>query len=94
MQWAGWWVAVVDGSDSPLADGPQRQVTVLAPLPAGPDLHGTVEQLAVAPQAEAPMRLVPLARALPGRGLEGDRSANGSGTFSGAAGTSPGTSSR
>lgn len=30
FQWAGWWFAVVDGSDSPVADGPQRQVAVLA----------------------------------------------------------------
>ncbi len=30
FQWAGWWVAVVDHSNSPLADGPQRQVAVLA----------------------------------------------------------------
>lgn len=30
FQWAGWWIAVVDQSDSTLADGPQRQVAVLA----------------------------------------------------------------
>ncbi len=30
FQWAGWWIAVLDGSDSPLADGPRRQVAVLA----------------------------------------------------------------
>lgn len=30
FQWAGWWLGVVDGSDSPLADGPRRQVAVLA----------------------------------------------------------------
>lgn len=30
FQWAGWWIAVADGSDSPLADGPQRQVAVVA----------------------------------------------------------------
>ena len=40
------------------------------------------DQLAVAPLAEAPMQLVQHARALAGRGLEGDRYANGSGTFS------------
>lgn len=28
--WAGWWIASVDGSHSPLADGPQQQVAVLA----------------------------------------------------------------
>lgn len=122
FQWAGWWFAVVDGSDSPGADGPQRQVAVLAfgtppgvvlspqdpallgrataeldisnayavasldpvlPPPApGPALRGTVELLALAPTAEAPMQLVQQARALPGRGLEGDRYAAGAGTFS------------
>jgi hypothetical protein len=30
FQWAGWWIAVVDRSDSVLADGPHRQVAVLA----------------------------------------------------------------
>ena len=122
FQWAGWWLAVVDDSDSPHAHGPQRQVAVLAfgtppgvvlspqdpallglatadldisrayavasldPLlpavQAGPPLTGVVELLAVAPLAEAPMRLVSQARALPGRGLQGDRYADGAGTFS------------
>ena len=122
FQWAGWWIGVVDRSDSPVAYGPQRQVAVLAfgtppgvvfspqdpallgratadldvssayavssldpVLPvaqAGPPLTGVVELLAVAPLAEAPMQLVQHARALAGRGLEGDRYANGSGTFS------------
>ena len=122
FQWAGWWIAVVDRSDSPLADGPEQQVAVLAfgtppgvvlspqdpallgratadldissayavasldpVLPAaqaGPPLTGVVELLAVAPAAEAPMQLVQRARALAGRGLEGDRYAHGSGTFS------------
>ena len=130
FQWAGWWIAVVDGSRSSLADGRQRQVAVLAfgtppgvvlspqdpgllgratadldissayvvagldpvltaPRPR-PDLHGTVELIAVAPQAEAPMRLVRQARALPGRGLEGDRYAVGAGTFSPRGGHRPG----
>ena len=122
FQWAGWWFAVVDGSTSPLADGPQRQVAVLAfgtppgvvhspqdpallghatadlnissayavasldpvlaPPAAGAELRGTVELLAIAPAAEAPMQLVEQARALAGRGLEGDRYAAGAGTFS------------
>lgn len=122
FQWAGWWLAIVDGSDSPLADGPQQQVAVLAfgtppgivltpqdptllgratadldissayaiasldpvlPRQApGPELRGTVEMLAVAPAAEVPMRIIQQARALPGRGLEGDRYAAGAGTFS------------
>lgn len=130
FQWAGWWLAVVDGSDSPLADGPQQQVAVLAfgtppgvvlspqdpgllgratadlplssafavasldpvlPQPGRPAaLSGTVEQLAVAPAAEAPVQLVPRARVLAGRGLEGDRYASGAGTFSPRTGSRPG----
>ena len=122
FQWAGWWFAIVDGSDSRLAVGPRRQVAVVAfgtppgvvlspqdpallgrataeldissayavasldpVLPQqvlGPELRGTVERLAVAPAAEAPMQLVEQARALAGRGLEGDRYAAGAGTFS------------
>ena len=38
--------------------------------------------LAVAPLVEAPMQLVEHARAIAGRGLEGDRYASGAGTFS------------
>ena len=30
FQWAGYWIAVTDGRDSPLADGPPRQVAALA----------------------------------------------------------------
>jgi MOSC domain-containing protein YiiM len=122
FHWAGWWIAVVDGSDSPLADHPERRAAVLAfgtppgvvlspqdptllgratadldissawavaslgpalsATQAGPPLSGVVELLAVAPLAEAPMQLVRQARALAGRGLEGDRYADGSGTFS------------
>jgi hypothetical protein len=122
FQWAGWWIAVVDRSASPLAAGPQRQVAILAfgtppgvvlspqdpallgratadlditsayavaslnpVLPesvAGPPMTGIVELLAVAPHAEAVMQLVEHARALAGRGLEGDRYANSAGTFS------------
>lgn len=55
---------------------------VLAPMSAGSPLRGTVEQIAVAPAAGAPMRLVHQARAFVGRGLEGDRYADGAGTFS------------
>jgi hypothetical protein len=122
FQWAGWWIAVVDGSAGALADGPRRQVAVLAfgtpsgvvlspqdpallgratadldvssawavasldpVLPAprlGARLSGVVELLAVAPLAGAPVRLVQQARALRGRGLAGDRYADGAGTFS------------
>jgi hypothetical protein len=55
---------------------------VLRPAPAAPDLHGTVEGLAVAPAAEADMRLLEVASARAGRGLDGDRYAAGAGTFS------------
>ena len=63
---------------------------VLPPLVAGPALTGTVELLAVAARAEAPMRLVPSAHALAGRGLEGDRYADGAGTFSSRGAQRPG----
>ena len=130
FQWAGWWIAVVDRSASPLADGAQQQVAVLAfgtppgvvlspqdptllgratadlpisgayavasldpVLPVAqeaPTLTGVVTMLAIAPLVEAPMRLVDRARALAGRGLEGDRYANGAGTFSPRSGHRPG----
>ena len=54
----------------------------LPPAPLGSSLTGVVELLAIAPLVGAPMQLVQEARALAGRGLEGDRYANGSGTFS------------
>ena len=44
--------------------------------------RGTVEALAIAPAAEAPMSLVEQAGAHAGRGLEGDRYFDGRGTFS------------
>ena len=43
---------------------------------------GTVAGILIAPQAEAPLRRVESVAALPGRGLEGDRYADGRGTFS------------
>jgi hypothetical protein len=43
--------------------------------------HPVVEAIAVAEQATGPMRYVDLARALAGRGLEGDRYAAKAGTF-------------
>ena len=55
---------------------------VVPSAPAAVALSGTVEQIAIAPRAEAPMRLVESARALPGRGLQGDRYADSAGTFS------------
>ncbi len=53
-----------------------------ASTPAQPDLTGSVEGLAIAPAAEAPMQLVTVAKASAGRGLGGDRYAAGAGTFS------------
>ena len=43
---------------------------------------GTVEAIVLAPAAEAPLRSVEVAQAIAGRGLEGDRYADGAGTFS------------
>jgi hypothetical protein len=63
---------------------------VLRPTVATPDLHGTVEGLAIAPAAEADMQLLRVARAVAGRGFEGDRYAAGSGTFSPRADKRPG----
>jgi MOSC domain-containing protein YiiM len=45
FQWAGWWIAVADHSVSPLADGPQRQVAVLA--------FGTPPGIVLSPQDPA-----------------------------------------
>lgn len=55
---------------------------VLPPAPPPVALAGTVTALAVAPSAEAPMQVVTRVCALAGRGLEGDRYADGRGTFS------------
>jgi MOSC domain-containing protein YiiM len=52
--------------------------TPRAPLPR---LHGRIEAIAMAERATAPMRQVQQARALAGRGLEGDRYAAKAGTF-------------
>jgi hypothetical protein len=57
---------------------------------AARDLRGTVEGLAVAPAAEAPMHLLEVAQARAGHGLVGDRYAAGAGTFSPRAGRRPG----
>jgi len=43
---------------------------------------GTVAAIFIAPEAESPLARLDSAAALPGRGLEGDRYANGAGTFS------------
>jgi hypothetical protein len=44
---------------------------------------GRVEAILTAPDAESPLLRVPAAKAVPGRGLEGDRYYDGRGTFSG-----------
>jgi hypothetical protein len=52
------------------------------PAHPGARAAGTVEAIALAPAAEAPMALVQRAQAHAGRGLEGDRYADARGTFS------------
>jgi MOSC domain-containing protein YiiM len=70
------------------ADLPVEEGYVVAPFdPAWsadsstPALRGRVEAIAIADRAEAPMQEITTARALPGRGLDGDRYAKGVGTF-------------
>jgi MOSC domain-containing protein YiiM len=70
------------------ADLPVAEGYVVAPFdPAWsadstrPAQRGRVEVVAIAAGAEAPMQQVATARAIPGRGLEGDRYANQVGTF-------------
>ena len=70
------------------ADLPVEEGYVVAPFdPARsaastrPAQRGRVEAVAIADRAEAPMQQVTTARAIPGRGLEGDRYANRVGTF-------------
>lgn len=53
-------------------------------------VKGVVEAVAIADRATAPMRLVPSAQALAGRGLLGDRYADKGGTFSSATPTARG----
>jgi hypothetical protein len=79
------------------ADLPIREAYAVASLdpvlhrrPAAADLRGTVEGLAVAPAAEAPMQLLEVAQARAGRGFDGDRYAAGAGTFSPRGGRRPG----
>jgi MOSC domain-containing protein YiiM len=52
------------------------------PSRTGPRDSGTVEAVAIAPDAEAPMVLIEGASVRAGRGLEGDRYFDGRGTFS------------
>jgi len=71
-----------------LASGEPLEVSVLTPLELSVRLGrepvgtGRVEAIGIAATAEEPMRSVERARAIPGRGLEGDRHADGAGTFS------------
>jgi MOSC domain-containing protein YiiM len=70
------------------ADLPVAEGYVVAPFDpmwnvdtTKPARRGRVEALAIADRAEAPMQQVTTARAIPGRGLDGDRYANRVGTF-------------
>jgi MOSC domain-containing protein YiiM len=70
------------------ADLPVEEGYVVAPFdPAWnvestrPAQRGRVEAIAIADRAEAPMQQMTTARAIPGRGLDGDRYANRVGTF-------------
>jgi hypothetical protein len=56
-------------------------VSVWDPPTARDPGTGVVEALVIAPAAEAPVRSVPEAVAVPGAGLEGDRYADSAGTF-------------
>jgi hypothetical protein len=51
------------------------------PLPDAPTTAGVVERIWVSPSAGEPANAPDGVRALPGEGLEGDRHANGTGTF-------------
>jgi len=55
---------------------------VRAASPGMAPVAGTVTAIVLAPAAEAPLRSVDRALAIAGRGLEGDRYADGTGTFS------------
>jgi len=48
----------------------------------GAPWHGEVVSIHIAPKGEDPMRSVKIVRATPGKGLEGDRYFNASGTYS------------
>jgi MOSC domain-containing protein YiiM len=77
---------VLDGRGG---DGPPEEIRLVVPhevvLPLSAEerrQRGTVELVAIAEHAGAPLRAVPEARALAGAGLEGDRYVRGAGTFS------------
>ena len=112
FDWAGKWIAVIDGSGARHAVvmfgspsgvwlDPASAYTegarilagwMLTPLDLDLPTHtpygtaagvGTVNGILTAPTAEAPLVRADAAIALPGRGLAGDRYAEGDGTFSG-----------
>jgi MOSC domain-containing protein YiiM len=79
------------------ADLPVAEGYVIAPFDpvwsadsTKPAQRGRVEVVAIADRAEALMQQVTTARAIPGRGLDGDRYANGAGTFTPRSGRSSG----
>ncbi|HEY2779052.1 MAG TPA: MOSC domain-containing protein [Gaiellaceae bacterium] len=107
FDWAGQWIAIVDGHAVVMFGSPSgvwldpadayrgheaiAEGWMLTPL----DLHlptktpygtaagvGAVAAILVAPDAEAPLARVTEAEAIAGRGLVGDRYADGAGTFS------------
>lgn len=63
---------------------------VLAAPATAPTLRGWIEAIAIAARATGPMTLVPTARAVTGRGLDGDRYAQRAGTFTPASGSGNG----
>jgi hypothetical protein len=81
---AGYAVAGLDPARS--ATSPSGSVNSAATgSPTGSvnsEVTGVVEAVAIAGRATAPMRVVPGAKALAGRGLQGDRYAEQAGTFS------------
>jgi hypothetical protein len=111
FDWAGRWLAVVEGTDGehavvmfgspsgvwldPAGAYTDRTKIVTGWMLTPLDLHlpttspygaaagvGTVAAILVAPAAESPLHRVDAAEALPGKGLAGDRYADGAGTFS------------
>jgi hypothetical protein len=79
--------AIVGGalSDGAIVDGfliaASDVALALPPRPPEPLGSGTVESICVAPSAGEPVQLLRVARAISGRGLDGDRHVSGTGTF-------------
>ena len=75
-------------ADLPVADGyvvapfdPALSADSMSPAQRARIETANVEAIAIADNAEAPMQQITTARAIPGRGLDGDRYANRAGTF-------------